>query len=177
MDTMTSHSQGETSTTKMRQKKLLKKLTENEGPISIEFQDKKSSKSAVNKKRYKQDKSQTRSFCIEKQNSKSPNPGTREESVSSKASEDEELRNYVLEFKKKVEKKFLESSINKKYRFHYALEKPVDSESSIQSLLDVTSYNLTDQNKNIPKDETEQLIDLLQEIGQLDKGVLNLQLR
>lgn len=118
------------------------------------------------------DKSQTRSFCIENSKQEQANIQKKKDSVSSKEeSEDEELRKYVSEFKKKVERKFNESATNKKYVFPYMQRDP-DSEASIQSLCDVTRYDLADQNKNIVKDETEQLVDLLQEIGQLEKGIL-----
>lgn len=44
--------------------------------------------------------------------------------------------------------------------------------------MDVEQYNLADQNKvDSDKDETEQLVDLIQEIGQLDKFVLTNELR
>ena len=173
-----SYSHGETSTTKMRQKKLLKKLTENEGNMhNIEYQHKKKNSSSVMNSKLKIDKSQTRSFCIENSKQEQAKKEFKNDSVSSKEeSDDEELRKYVFEFKKKVEKKFNDSTTNKKYKFIYAKHEP-DSESSIQSLQDTTQYDLADQNKNIAKDETEQLVDLLQEIGQLEKSTLKVHLK
>ena len=97
-------------------------------------------------------------------------------SVNSAASDDSELKIYVVEFKKKVEKKYVDSMVNKNYKFPY-VDKIFDSEESIGSLLDVSTYNLFEQNNKEDKDETEQLVDFLQEIGQLDKCVLKNELR
>lgn len=54
-------------------------------------------------------------------------------SNSNTESEDEELKKYVREFKKKVEKKYNESITNKNFKFVYNDKKVFDSESSIQS--------------------------------------------
>ena len=103
-----SYSHGETSTTKMRQKKLLKKLTENEGNIpNIEYQHKKKNSSSIMNSKLKIDKSQTRSFCIENSKQEQANKQLNDSVSSKEESEDEELRKYVSEFKKKVEKKLL----------------------------------------------------------------------
>ena len=66
--------------------------------------------------------------------------------------------------------------MNKNYKFPY-VDAIFDSEESVQSLQDVSTYNLFEQNNNKEKDETEQLVDFLQEIGQLDKSVLQSELR
>lgn len=166
-----SYSNGETHQNH-RQKKLLKRLTENETAQRSPIRDKSLKNSSVNLVS-KIDKSQTRSFCID------DSKLHKQESVSSRNSDDEELKRYVKEFKKKVEKKYTESLVNKDYIFPFISQaiRDDDSESSIQSLLNVSNYNLADQNNNKEKDETEQLVDLLLEVGQLDKLILNNQLR
>ena len=52
-----------------------------------------------------------------------------------------------------------------------------DSEESIKSLMDVTNYNQQLQNKPEKNDETENLVDLLQNIGKLDKNMQQTELR
>lgn len=98
-----------------RQKQLLKKLTENEFQTADPSQPKSNNK----KKRSlnyvgRIDKSHTRSYCVDQSTTK-----VEEETISSTNSEDVELRRYVREFKKKVEKKYTDSTCNKIYKFPF----------------------------------------------------------
>lgn len=149
----TSFSGGDTQ--KSRHKMLLKKLTDNmpdknsntNNNNSVSVSKKKSTTITNNN-----NKTQTKS-CIDQ--SDSNNSRQHRNSFSSQNSDDEELKKYVKEFKKKVEKKYTESVVNKNYKFQF-VNRVFDSEESIQSLLDVEQYNLFEQNKGDDKDETEQ---------------------
>lgn len=174
---------------KPRKKNLQKKLTETDPFKQEESSTKvcKKKSQTILSKSIKQDKSKDRSMYSyqendsvkqKEKNSSFANNHQKSLSNSNTESEDEELKKYVREFKKKVEKKYNESITNKNFKFVYNDKKVFDSESSIQSQMDVEQYNLADQNKvDSDKDETEQLVDLIQEIGQLDKFVLTNELR
>lgn len=176
---------------KSRKKNLQKKLTENDPFKQDESYNKvhkKKSQSILSRSNVG-DKSQAKSHYSYQENDsglkKEKNKSFVEDkkksmSVSNTESEDEELKKYVREFKKKVEKKFNESIVNKNYYFPFNEDRAFDSEESIQSQMDIERYNLVDQNKpeqEEENDETEQLVDLQQEIGQLDKGVLKNELK
>lgn len=96
-------------------------------------------------------------------------------SQSEVPADDEDLKNYVKDFRKKVGKidqvqeKFQTSETNRNYKFPRIHEFESDSEGSIQSLEVVLFYDLKKQNDNKPIDENDQLVELLHSIGKMEK--------
>lgn len=94
---------------------------------------------------------------------------------------DEDLTNYVREFKTKVifcyqiETTYIRSDANKTFRFpKHAAD---DSESSIQSLEDVRFYRLEDQNEHHPYNDSEKLAVVIQKASKLMQHQLSHYLR
>ena len=94
------------------------------------------------------------------------------------SAEDEDLKNYVKDFRKKVlardqvQEKFNQSEANRHYAFPRRRDAPSDSEQSIQSLECVLYYDLKKQNDDKPIDENDQLVELLYSIGKMDKQAI-----
>ena len=84
---------------------------------------------------------------------------------------DEDLTNYVREFKTKVsaseqiETTYIKSDVNKAFRFPRA--DIDDSESSIQSLEGARFYKLDNQNEKYPYSDSEKLAVVIQMAGKL----------
>lgn len=89
--------------------------------------------------------------------------------------DDEDLKNYVKDFRKKVlvfhqvQDKYNASVTNREYKFPKQKSFQSDSEQSIQSLEVVLYYDLKKQNDNKPIDENDQLVELLYSIGKMEK--------
>ena len=69
----------------------------------------------------------------------------------------------------KVQDKFLASETNRGFKLPKRQSYETDSERSIQSLEFVLYYDLKKQNDNKPIDEDDQLVELLHQIGRMEK--------
>ena len=106
------------------------------------------------------------------------------------ASQDEEIAQYVKEFRREVEHKFRKSSVNSSYIFPRRPDKPPSRRDlrndSPDSLRDVTFYDLESQNAKTVllsalhskrKSETTALVEVINKLGRLDPRYLASQIR
>lgn len=92
---------------------------------------------------------------------------------------DPELKDYVRDFRKKVEVKYQESKINHQYLFPRTKEPNGDSgnfysENDENELEGVTYYDLKTQNCDKHLDTVDQLVELITKLGKRDKNELRI---
>lgn len=94
------------------------------------------------------------------------------------AKQDPELKDYVQDFRKKVEKIYLESKINKTYKFPRVFNSSTSQISLLEDtqeekeLEQVTYYDLRAQNKEKDLDAVDQLVELVLKLGKRDRNEL-----
>lgn len=83
------------------------------------------------------------------------------------------LKKRYFFYKRKVERKYRKSTTNKTYYFPKLPNIDLDdSETSITSLQGVEYYNLHRQNEKVILSDTEQLVELIHELGKISKEKL-----
>ena len=113
-----------------------------------------------------------------------------EQSSADDSGDDNQIKAYVTEFKKEVERKFQASKTNSRYRFprktiQNELSRP-PRDASLESLNDVTFYDLDSQNVKRALanplttrriSETDFLVEVIKRLGKLDQRYLASQMR
>ena len=115
---------------------------------------------------------------------------TDDQSSAEDSGDDSQIKAYVAEFKKEVERKFVSSKANSCYRFPRKTiqndQSKHSKDDSLESLKDVTFYDLESQNvkktllnplnSNRPS-ETDFLVEVIKKMGKLDSRYLASQMR
>lgn len=126
----------------------------------------------------------------EEMTSPAPDESQSHDDSSSNQSEEAEIRDYVSEFRKEVDKKFLASTVNQTYRFPrkriQTEEREREDGLNENSLANVIFYDLESQNvkrelcrtSDVRKrSDTTFLVDVIKKLGKLDHRYLDSQLR